>query len=75
MKLLRVRISFIRCTKSSVGGCKTSLVFKVSLQACIPSSCGMFVYKDLMSRVTSKVSGGKSVRSGNLYKKSVVSLT
>ena len=68
-KLFFLRINFIRCIKSSVGGCRTCLVLSAARQASIPSLWGMLVYNDWTSRVTNSVSGCKLSIVCNLFKK------
>ena len=51
------------------------LELRASLHASMPSLCGMFVYSDVTSRVTRRVSSGKLfVKDCSFNRKSIVSL-
>ena len=68
-----ISINRIRWHKSAVEGTKWSLMFRNSSHAVIPSSCGMLVYNDDTSSVTSKVPGGSTSSLLSLLIKSEVS--
>ena len=63
-----------RSQSVSVGMCLSVRVSRKRRQASIPSLCGMLVYSDETSRVTSKALFGRVARLASLLRKSVVSL-
>ena len=63
-----------RSQSVSVGMCLSVRVSRKLRQASIPSLCGMLVYNDETSRVTSMALFGRVARLASLLRKSVVSL-
>ena len=63
-----------RSQSVSVGMCLSVRVSRKRRQASIPSLCGMLVYNDKTSRVTSMALFGRVARFASLLRTSVVSL-
>ena len=58
----------------SVGGCCVVRLLSSFLAACIPSECGILVYREETSRVTKRESFGRLLSVESFLRKSVVSL-
>ena len=56
-----------------MGGFLFSLLSNISFDASIPSRCGILVYSEVTSAVTSILCGGTLFRAFNFCRKSVVS--
>ena len=52
LNLFNVSIWSIIFIRQDVGGLFSRHLFRACLQACFPSSCGIFVYNELTSRVS-----------------------
>jgi hypothetical protein len=77
LKLFILSTRRSRCKMEEFGGWLVPVlcVFNAKLTACIPSSFGIFVYREQMSSVASMVFGGRGVGVFSINRKrSVVSL-
>ena len=73
IELKVVNICLIILTRKAVGGARFMHCSRASLQASIPSVCGMLVYKELISSVSSIQSGVRGSILEIFSRKSLVS--